>query len=550
MNDGVSYARTAQALAQKGKIVYNGWGSPLLWPQLAYGALVIQLWGFSHAALAVTGIVFAALCTATMYLLARACGCPPLLSCLATAGLTLNAVFLGVAPTFMTETPSLFLLLLSLLVLVRSLRTGGDGAIRVDKSRFWLSVALGIIAGSNRQINWIAYLGALAALVTLVPTARRLLLPAAALVLGCAASLTLWFNRQPYTVPADVTTGLLFLVGYTNIALMFTYKFLNMLGLFLFPLALLALRGRPVRGAALPVLLVLCFIPVFHAFGTTLHLLNGEYRLTVYGQYFTSAGTVVGGVEGFAERPPVFPAVVAQGLIILGAIGLAVTGYVLGDWWKEMRRVPPPRRTVSQVAVAVMVVVSLSQIAASIPWYAQLNVFDRYLLFLLPGFFILFAARAAAAREGADRRSRQVMIGAAAVLLGAMWITGIGFYVEYINNTRARAYLYGHLIRQGVPPRSINAGVELNADTQIRLAGHVNNPAVKNPPGGYREDAKATGVRYRPEMFPVINAQYLLSTEEAPDPTFVFPEPVLSTTYASPIFAPRRRAMFLYRIRR
>jgi hypothetical protein len=57
-------------------------------------------------------------------------------------------------------------------------------------------------------------------------------------------------------------------------------------------------------------------------------------------------------------------------------------------------------------------------------------------------------------------------------------------------------------------------------------------------------------VTYEPQLFPVIDARYRLSIDPEPDPAEVDPEPLLTTRYASPIFAPRERLMFVYRVRR
>lgn len=543
LNDDFSYARTAQALAQQGRVAYNGWGSPMLWPQLAWGALVIKGWGFSWNALAVTGIVAAAITTFLMYHLARACGCSRLTSTLATATLTLNPIFLGVAPSYMSDVPSLLLLLLPLLVLVTSL-DNTRGTLRLDPRRFFVSVALGVVAGANRQINWVAYLGALLAVMTLVPGERRRVGLGAGVVIGFAALGTLWFNSQKYTLPADVTEGLLVLLLYTNVALMFVYKILNMIGLFLFPLGLLAVRKRDGRNPVLVSLIVFFAIPVFYPLGTKLDPLHPDYRLTVYGQYFTSAGVVVGGVWGFQERPLVLPAVVVRAFVVGGVVGSALAVFLLIRGFQKVRQTPKEALQATEVAVAAVASASLAAFVAWIPWFAVMNVFDRYVLLFLPGLLILLGARATRTKLSAP------LVGLAACLLAGMWVIGYGFVAEYMNSARARAALYHRLLGEGVPRRQIEAGFELNADTQVQTEGYVNNRLIVNPPGAYRKDARAPYVQYGAENFPALDPHYLLSTQRRPDPAVVWPEPVHATTYESPLFPPRRRSMYVYRIRR
>ena len=177
-NDDFAYARSAQVLALEGRLEFK-MANAMALPQLAYGALVIKVWGFSYYLLDLTGILMATLAAVAMYYLARACGCSSLSSCLATAALTLNPIFLAIAPSFMTDLPGLLFLLLSLLVLVTSLATDTAGEVIIDKKRLVLSALLGFLAGAQRQVNWVALFGALAMLFVQVPRQRRFVGPVA-----------------------------------------------------------------------------------------------------------------------------------------------------------------------------------------------------------------------------------------------------------------------------------------------------------------------------------------------------------------------------------
>lgn len=587
MNDDFSYAHSARVFAETGRIAYNGWGSPMLWPQAAYGALVIKLFGFSWRALAATGIVAAGLCAGLMYALARRCGAARFPALLATAALVLNPPFLGVAPSFMTDLPSLVLLLGAFWALIGSLeRTGEDGGgdVRLRPGRFALAVALGVVAGTNRQVSWVAFLGALLALVPFVRGVRERLwvMGGAALVAGVAGALTIWLGRQPYTIPADVSTGLIFLIGYTNIAAMFIFKFLNMAGLLLLPLALLALASQLARsvggtakrfgwvGAAsgLVALVVLCLLPLVYGFGTTLRLLGDQYRLTAYGQYFTSNGVVVGGVHGFSKRPVVLGPGAITLLVVGGALGMALSVYLVSAWMSEMRARRRQRRQqapadapgavaetvaphVGEIGATLVLVGSVAQILVSLPWYAQLNVFDRYLLFILPGFLILFAAQAS--RRLARPQQRSAGPGAFAVvpivLVAGMGALGAAFASEYFAYTRARATLYQALRAQNVPREQIDAGFELDADTQVRREGYINHEGLQVPPDAYRPERWGRFVAYSPEHFPALDVHYLLSSDATPTEPHIDPQPVRRLEYSS-LLPPRARTLYVYRIRR
>ena len=48
MNDEFSYARLADAFGRTGRIQLNGWGTPLMLPQMVIGAAIIKVFGFKH----------------------------------------------------------------------------------------------------------------------------------------------------------------------------------------------------------------------------------------------------------------------------------------------------------------------------------------------------------------------------------------------------------------------------------------------------------------------------------------------------------------------
>lgn len=551
-NDDFSYARTAQTFATSGRIVYNGWASPLILPQTALGALVIKTVGFSYDALSVIGLLCAPACAGAMFLLARACGCSPFAGTIATTLLTLNPIFLSVAPSFMTDIPSLLLLLLALLFLVNAAqRRGGEESNGFDQKRFVISVALGLLAGANRQIIWLAFLGALAVVAMQLPQARRAALLAGALIVLVAAWLSRWFAQQPYTIVADAGAGLAMLMEATNVAFVFIYKFLNLLGLFLFPLAFAAFVTRPGRPRFLLLFALgaFCLLPVFYQFRTKgLELIADRYHLTYYGQYFSSLGVLVGGVHGFSDRPPVFGKPVITVLVLLGAVGMTLSGYLFFDWWEARGGDKKDERVRADVGVSVVAVASAIQVVVSVPWYAVMNVFDRYLLLILPGFLILHAAQWTRHNE---QRGRRAAVAAPVVLFAlVLGATGWAYAAEYMAYARARGVLYQRLLSRGVARTHIDGGFELNADTQVATHGFMNNPLMGTPPAAYRPDAKANHVlSYSPELYPVIDARFLLSTVARPDAALVLPNPVDQETYLSAL-PPFRRAMYVYRIRR
>lgn len=554
-NDDFSYAHTARVLAETGRIVYNGWGSPMLLPQTALGALIVMLFGFSYNALGASGIVFAGLTAAVMYALARRCGIAPFGSLLATAALTLNPAFLPVAPSFMTDVPSLFLLLIALLMLASSLQASAAGVVAgLHQKRFLISVFLGLLAGSNRQISWVAFGGALLVLAACLPAQQRRLIGYSGAGMALAAALLLrWFAEQPYTVPVNIGVGIAFLLGQpapamTGVALMFIYKILNMMGLFLLPMALLALRASDLRRPALWALMAVCFVPVFYPLGTTLHLLRGDYGLAQTGKYFTSRGVVVGYMHGLYEQPKMLPDGLGHLFVLMGAVGLALSLFLTARWWKEVRgRSGSAGIRRFDLTAALLLASSLAQILASIPFFAATHISERYMMYYIPGFAVALLAREA--RRGTTLTARRAIPTAAALsLLLGMAVLGFGFTYTYMNYTRAQAALFRQLIaQQGARPEEIDGGFEWDADTQVRREGFINNETML-PRSAYRPAAKGRFVHPLPTHFPALDARYALSLDPMPLLDFAFaPEPVATQTFDS-FFPPRRRTMYALRV--
>ena len=196
-NDDVAYAHSVRILAETWTLTYTGWNTTMMVPQILWGALVTRACGFSHNLLALTGIIAAVLVAPVTYRLARLSGCWPAPAAMATACLALNPIFLSVAPSFMSDVPSILLLLLALHVLVSSLNQGGDEKLHLRPGRLVVSTILAYLAGANRQVNWVAYLGSLATLALFIPHQRRLILSVLALLLGAAVPSVTWFQAGP-----------------------------------------------------------------------------------------------------------------------------------------------------------------------------------------------------------------------------------------------------------------------------------------------------------------------------------------------------------------
>jgi hypothetical protein len=201
---------------------------------------------------------------------------------------------------------------------------------------------------------------------------------------------------------------------------------------------------------------------------------------------------------------------------------------------------------------------SAAQALLSLPWYMGGTAFDRYHLLLLPGLLALHGRQATLALAGGSpvplARARLASAAAGALLIA---LVSAAVAQEYFAYTRARTVLYDRLRAQGVPATAIDAGLEMSGDAQVIEEGHLNEARVRIPEGAHDPERRGN-VTYRPDLFPVIDAAYLLSTDppapdlsraQTRDPLFAEPEPVDSLVYRSWL-PPAERTMYVYRLRK
>ncbi len=554
-NDDFAWARSAEAFARTGKIVYNGWGNPILLPHIVAGGVLIKLFGFSYVVLGSFGIISGAAFAGVLYLLARACHVRRSLSIFVVSLSVLNPVFIGVTPSFMSDVPSAFLYLCALLAFVRAAHLpGGETKYHLRPVPLAVATLFALLAGANRQILWAVIFVAFAAgFCYLAPADRvRRLLPALAAIALVAVALSLWFAVQPYSVPLSLDVAAENFRTAPELLAWYPYKFVAMIGLASLPVALpLAIAGwkdqkKPAIRFALciacgvvPLIAFLVLPTPATEFGIT------KWRLTRYGQYATSQGVMVGGPSGYAARPAMIPGWGEDALNLVGAVGLGLILWCLV--------VTNRRRT---FAANVLLAGSLAQILLPLPWFASGAIFDRYLVSLVPVLLITLTAprrlgenTPVVAAEAASLKPYLVGVPFAALFA----FGGIAFGVEYFGYTQARARLTRALRAQNIPPEQFDAGVEHSGDTQIAQGGFINNTNIKNPPGAYRPDQSGTCV-FGAGYFPVMDARFLLSTlPSAPDlsrvvsrdPLIVAPDHVAKEEYYSPI-APHKRTIYVY----
>lgn len=151
LNDDWNYIRSAQLLAEQGRMLITCWNCSTNLVQIFYGAILVKLFGFSFEILrASTWLAGLGACVAT-YLLVKESSRRPVLAFVAALTLMSNAIFFNLSNTFMTDIPFLAVLIGSMYYAVRALRYG--------QNRDYLSaLGLGLVSTFLRQYG-VVFLG-------------------------------------------------------------------------------------------------------------------------------------------------------------------------------------------------------------------------------------------------------------------------------------------------------------------------------------------------------------------------------------------------------
>ncbi len=480
LNDDWAFARGAFRFAHGGGIDYGNWASMPQIGQWAWAAPFVWLFGESHTALRLSTILLSWVGLAAFYDLLRQRGIAPRRAGLAAATLGLSPLFFLLQGTFMTDVPALSLSLAALALYARALQGGGSR---------WLVAAcfVAVVAAVTRQ-NALAVPAAAAVLLARSPDLRRragwwaaVLLPAAA---GAAAHL--WLSgRDDVRALAPALPDLPTLLAMPFVAA-------HLFGLSALPLLAAGWR-RPSFKALLPTfaaflacagcwLLYGKFLPYGGLFP------YAENMLTPWGAF---AGSKFTGLLVVGQRPPLLGTPARVVLTLLGC------------------------------AAGASLVVRAAQNCRGGAWAAPLTFFslfslvfiliapdlyDRYLLFLLPGALALAADAPGAAPDGGPRWRLGV---AGVVLLGAL---SVGLAHDWLSWNAARWALGRRAIARHIDPRDIEGGVEWDA--------------WYAPPGPPAEpDPRWPLLPFTREWFPRVRGRYALSFSELPHARRIDAEP-------------------------
>lgn len=475
-DDDWSYIRTAKAYAQTGHFVYNGWSSPILGWQIPWGALFIRLFGFSFMAVKLSTLPLALASVFLFYVIQNRFGIRGRNAIIGTLALGLSPLFLPLAASFMTDVPSLFVILLCLYFCQRAIGARSDAT-----TILWLCLAAAsnVAGGTVRQIAWLGALVMVPSTAWFLRKRRGVFLAACFLWAGTIVAVFCcirWFARQPYSVSDPLFKGVLNPIGHPAlVGLLFLLGAFPCLLLLIFPVMIPWLsRLRTARGATLlaGISAILFWVMVQLAAGSSLPWIP-NLLLT---EFSVGEGVQLGGDRG----PFIFP---VWACLLFSVVIAAAFLALLGTFRPQFRSAGGPRQSLARSPMFwLFAPYSFSYCGLLFLVACQKGgIFDRYLLGLMPVAIIVLI------------RLHELYIAPqlppiSAIAVAIYALLAVAGTHDWFAWQRARLDGIAELRAEGSPRTHILGGFEYDAWTQLQTAGHMNNGDTVNPPGTYRPD--------------------------------------------------------------
>jgi hypothetical protein len=468
-SDDFSYSRTALDFALTGRLMYNGWAAPLLGWQAVWGALFVKLFGFSFNVLRLSLLPFA---MATAYLFHRILigfGIGRRNAIFGTFSLCLSPLFLLLSTSFMTDVTGLFVVVLCFYMCQRAMfSTGHRAAIA------WLVSAalINLAGGTVRQTSW---LGALVVVPCTAWFLRRrpnvLAAGIATLVLslGVVEACMHWANEQPYFQREPI---FIHPFGISQIE----HAFLQLvraglcLDLVLFPLvsawlpAAKGLNRRTVFGISCLLALLVLALPALHHRGLLGEWLMPWLQPILGNQGMEEPDGLLGAVPGLSH-----PARLVISILVVAVT--TIVGGVIFELSTKSRAPGAATPDMLRAASWLVVPFSLVYLLLLVPRAGTFIIQDRYLLCIMPaGILLLLIAH-------------QHWISAKVSNLGLTMLAvfcayAIGGAHDFYAEMRSAEAAVQEIRDAGVPRTNISESFPSDAWEQLRISGHMNNPAM------------------------------------------------------------------------
>jgi hypothetical protein len=483
MNDDWSSFKSAQVFAQTGHIAYNGYASPILGWLIFWGALFIKLFGATFTVARASILLVALATTFLVYLILVRTGITSRNATIGTLAMALSPIFLPLALAFMSDMGALFAIVLCLYGCVCALQAETDRAVLA-----WLTFAAlsNALAGSVRQIAWLGVLVMFPCAVWLLRRRPRVLVAGALLyaisILIIYATMH-WFLLQPYSIPEPLFTGRPDLAQLHHLTLQMLSLFLSFALLLLPVLSAFvpAVSFKNRRAAAILTigsLLVIgsyTFLAIYHRI--SLITLIAPFRGFHVSRYGLAQTMPIKGDEPIILTS--FPRLFITLAVLLALLSFVTVLLANRSSAPSPQASPSNRPPIALKSLAILLVpFLLAYFALLLPRGLRTELFDRYLLLLLPNTLVLLL------RLYQDRvRSNLPLVSYALLLLFA------AFAVAGTHDTfsvyRARLAAVNELRAAGVPDTSIDAGLDHNGFAQISRYGHMNDPQIRMAPSEY-----------------------------------------------------------------
>ncbi len=509
--DDVAYAHVAYLLSQTGHLIFNGWEAAMMLQQAYWGALFIKLFGFSFVVIRLSTSPFALGSVALCYMVVRRAGLTARAATFVTLLFGLSPLFLPVAVTFMTDVPGIFFMFASLYSFARAEETSGE-----RRSYGWLvlGAATGFIGGTGRQVVWLVPLIVLPYLAWVRRERWWFRISAEAAWVAVLVGIhytTSWFNHQLYTVftPSALPEAIL-AIKKPMATLDITARLVLMVLLVIFPAIIPLLfrsaadtwrgsRSRQITLAGL-LLTVLAAIAIHPSLASIPWVSNTFNWEGIYGSW----------------PLPGRPIVLIRPIRELVAVTVYIAVCVLAGeawnlrWWARgalSELLDPPS---GKFMLATMSLVSVTYFVLLVIRAAEFDIFDRYLLPIVPWAATVALLWFAKDNPHADGMLRKAMP-VAWTFFGVLAFYGIASTQDLWSLAEARVKAAQRLEAEGIPRTAIDAGFEYNAWTELMISGRINYFRVLNPPGAYRP-----GVSQTPSVVPEYRLEYALTPETAP----------------------------------
>lgn len=514
--DDFSYIRSAQLLAQTGRIVYNGWATAMLGWQLYLGALMIKLFGFSFTAPRVATLLVGMGTAGLMQRLYVRLGIRDWNSAAIAILFLSTPPWLATTFSFMSDVYGMLVLLGCCYCCVRALQAEREGSAAAWVCAAALGAGLG---GTARQIAWVGVLAMVPSALWLLRRNRKaLLLGGISAVLGIAMIPICmhWFSLQPYSIPESISAQGLSLKHLVRVAVP---DFLEQIGFeLLFLMMPLLLCFLPLVGRSRRSIVALSLVVSYWVIRIP-HLYRGGDLMTWAVPYLFN-NLWFSGWEDFPSyvgRPALLLTynvrLLLTILVFAAEAGLISLLFLERPGLQMVRAVASTsERGSRQLSVEQLAVLfgpcTFAYVILLLPRFLAQGLLDRYLLFpeaVLLGAIILVY----------QHKVRPALPAAAWALISVfVTVNTMGMH-DTFNLFRAQTRLLERLQLAGVSRLEVDGGTQFNGWSEILQTGHLNDPRIRFPAGAFHpvKIMKWSDTCHTPflELMPSVHGRYVVS---------------------------------------